>query len=169
MNFLTSWRAKASLQLNDLGLLALRVWLAQEFVLAGYTKLAGGLQAPKWFAGLAFPFPHGLLGPNLNWLFAGLGEVMFGLALLLGLSTRLAAAGLLYVTYVAVYTVHFDLGWAGWNQIESADADGLGFKVPLMMALMLFTLLTQGGGQYALDARLRPSHTPTQSPKPQPT
>lgn len=167
MNFLTSWRAKAPLQLNDLGLLALRVWLAQEFVLAGYTKLAGGLQAPEWFAGLAFPLPHGLLGPNLNWLFAGLGEVMFGLALLLGLSTRLAAAGLLYVTYVAVYTVHFDLGWAGWNQIESAD--GLGFKVPLMMALMLFTLLTQGGGQYALDARLRPSHTPTQSPKPQPT
>lgn len=165
MNSLTSWRAKAPLQLNDLGLLALRVWLAQEFVLAGYTKLAGGLQAPQWFAGLAFPFPHGLLGPNLNWLFAGLGEVMFGLALLLGLSTRLAAAGLLYITYVAVYTVHFDLGWAGWNQIEGAD--GLGFKVPLMMALMLFTLLTQGGGQYALDTRRRPPHT--QAPQPQPT
>lgn len=157
MNSSNSWHAKAQPMLNDLGLLALRLWLAQEFLLAGYTKLAGGLHAPAWFAGLAFPFPHGLLGPDLNWLFASLGEVALGLALLLGLSTRLAATGLLYITYVAVYTVHFDLGWAGWNQIETAD--GLGFKVPLMIGLMLFTLLTQGGGQYALDARRRTPRT----------
>lgn len=163
MNSSNSWRLRAPLLLNDLGLLALRLWLAQEFLLAGYTKLSGGLRAPAWFAGLAFPFPHGLLGPDLNWLFAGLGEVVLGLALLLGLSTRLAAAGLLYITYVAVHTVHFDLGWSGWNQIETEA--GLGFKVPLMIGLMLFTLLTQGGGQYALDARHRQPVPPTPLPQ----
>ena len=64
--------------------------------------------------------------------------------------SRWAAGGLLFITYVAVYTVHFDLGWAGWNQIDSEA--GLGFKVPLMLAIMLLAIVTQGGGQYALDA-----------------
>lgn len=153
MNSPSSWRAQVPRRINDVGLLLLRLWLAQEFLLAGYTKLAGGLRAPPWFGSLAFPFPHDLLGADVNWLLAGVGEMALSLALALGLATRLTVAGLLYITYVAVYTVHFDLGWAGWNQIETDT--GLGFKVPLMMALMLFTLLTQGGGQYALDTRLR--------------
>jgi putative oxidoreductase len=154
MSSLTTWRAKALDGLlgrfDGLGMLALRLFAGQEFVLAGYTKLSGGTVAPDWFAGLSFPFPLGHLGPNLNWVTAGVGELVFGTALMLGLCSRLAAIGLLFITYVAVYTVHFDLGWAGWNQIET-DA-GQGFKVPLMLALMLMAVLTQGGGQYALDA-----------------
>lgn len=163
MNFWNFWRVRAPLMFNDLGLLALRLWIAQEFLQAGLTKLSGGLQAPAWFAGLTFPFPLDLLGPNLNWLLAGTGEVALSLALLLGLWSRLAALGLLYVTYVAIHTVHFDLGWSGWNQIEN-DA-GLGFKVPLMLGVMLFVLLTQGAGQYALDARLRHAPSPTPLPR----
>lgn len=154
MNSSTTWRVKLSQRapelLQDLGLLGLRLFAGQEFLLAGWTKLAGGLQAPEWFAGLVFPFPHGLLGPQLNWLLAGAGELLLGAALIAGLCSRLAALGLLYVTWVAVYSVHFDLGWAGWNQIETGQ--GLGFKVPLMLGLMLLAVLTQGGGQYALDA-----------------
>ncbi len=154
MNFSTTSRVKLSQRapdlLQDLGLLGLRVFAGQEFLLAGWTKLAGGLRSPDWFAGLAFPFPHDLLGPQVNWLVAGAGEVLLGAALLLGLCSRLAALGLLYITYVAVYTVHFGLGWAGWNQIETEQ--GLGFKVPLMLGLMLLAILTQGGGQYTLDA-----------------
>jgi len=154
MNFSTTWRVKLRQRtpelLQALGLLGLRLFAGQEFLLAGWTKLSGGLQAPEWFASLAFPFPHGLLGPQLNWLVAGAGEVLLGAALLLGLCSRLAALGLLYITYVAVYTVHFDLGWAGWNQIETEQ--GLGYKVPLMLGLMLLAIVTQGGGQYTLDA-----------------
>ena len=59
---------------------------------------------------------------------------------------------MLFITWVAVYTVHFDLGWAGWNQIEAEQ--GLGFKVPAMLAIMLLAVVTQGGGQYALDTFL---------------
>jgi putative oxidoreductase len=153
MNSLHSWHAKliASLRnpyLSDLGLLALRLWAGQEFLLAGYTKLSGGIHAPEWFSGLSFPWPLGLLGPDLNWVLAGTGEIVFGLAILIGFYSRLAALGLLFITFVAIYTVHFDLGWAGWNQIDT-DA-GLGFKVPLMLALMLFTILTQGSGRYSV-------------------
>ena len=150
MNFLLSWREKALESINGLGLLALRLWVGQEFVLAGYTKLSGGLDAPEWFAALDFPAIVAWLPVHTNWVAAGVGEIVFGTALMLGLFSRLAALGLLFITYVAVYTVHFDLGWAGWNQIETEA--GQGFKVPLMLAIMLVALVTQGGGQYAVDA-----------------
>jgi len=164
MNSSTFWRVKAPELLHDLGLLGLRLFAGQEFLLAGWTKLSGGLQAPAWFAGLDFPAPLGLLGPQLNWLAAGSGELLLGSALILGLGSRLAALGLLYITWVAVYTVHFDLGWAGWNQIETEQ--GLGYKVPLMLALMLFAVLTQGGGQYALDAWRRRARRHALQPRP---
>lgn len=149
--------------LRDLGLLALRLWAAQEFMLAGWTKLQGGTQAPAWFRGLDFPAVVAWLPVDANWVAAGAGELVLGAALLVGLGTRLAAAGLLFITWVAVHTVHFDLGWSGWNQIETEA--GLGFKVPLMLAVMLVAILTQGGGQYALDRgradrRRRTAHTP---------
>lgn len=143
------WMKQLPLATNDLGLLGLRLWLGQEFMLAGYTKLAGGAEAPDWFVGLAFPAVVAWLPVNANWLLAGLAEIVLGLAIVLGLVSRVAALGLLFVTYVAVYTVHFDLGWAGWNQIDTDM--GQGFKVPLMMGLMLLAIVTQGAGRYSLD------------------
>lgn len=148
MNLLRLWRAKVDEA--SIALLLLRVWVGGEFLRAGWTKLGGGWMAPSWFQDLPFPWPHGWLGPDLNWVIAGVLEVGLGLALVVGVGTRWAAAGLLYVVYVAVATVHFDLGWAGWNQIET-DA-GQGFKVPLMLGLMLLVLLTQGAGRYSLGA-----------------
>lgn len=135
------------------GPLGLRLWVAQEFIQAGYIKLADGWQAPDWFAGLEFPLPVRWLPADVNWVTAGMLEVTLGALLLVGLFGRVAALGLLFVTYVAVYSVHFDLGWAGWNQIET-DA-GQGFKVPLMLALMLWALLAGGMGRWSLDAWLR--------------
>ncbi len=148
-----SWRDRTRDGAQGLGLLALRLWAGQEFVQAGLTKLSGGLQAPEWFAGLSFPAAVAWLPTDVNWVAAGLGELALGSALILGLFSRLSALGLLFITYVAVYTVHFDLGWSGWNQIDT-DA-GQGFKVPLMLALMLFAVLTQGPGQWALDPAWR--------------
>ena len=136
--------------IRDLGLLGLRLWVGQEFLLAGWNKVSAGTTAPEWFAGLNFPWPQHLLSADVNWTLAGFGEVGLALALLLGLFSRLSALGLMYVTFVAVWTVHFDLGWAGWNQIDSDE--GLGFKVPLMLGLMLWAIVTQGPGRYALDA-----------------
>ena len=152
MNSLHSWREKALEHADGLGLVALRLWAGLEFMLAGYMKLSGGVHAPEWFAALGFPPPLHLLSADLNWVAAGAGELTLGLALILGVYSRFAALGLLFITYVAVYTVHFDLGWSGWNQIETDQ--GQGFKVPLMLAIMLAAILTQGGGRYALDALL---------------
>lgn len=152
MNSLPSLNASVLERLDGVCLLLLRLWVGQEFLFAGYTKLSGGTQAPAWFAGLDFPAPLDMLPANMNWVMAGVGELVLGAVLVLGLYSRLAALGLLFITYVAVYSVHFELGWMGWNQIET-DA-GLGFKVPLMLAIMLVALLTQGAGRYAIDACL---------------
>ena len=150
MNFLLSWREKALEAAADLGLLGLRVWVAQEFIQSGLVKVSGGWQAPEWFAQLDFPDLVAWLGPDLNWAVAGWGELALGVAVLLGLFSRASAVGLLFITWVAVYTVHFDLGWVGWNQIETEQ--GQGFKVPLMLGLMLLAIVTQGPGRYAVDA-----------------
>lgn len=144
----------------DIGLLGLRLWLGYEFGFAGWTKLQN-FQAPEWFAGLAFPLPLQGFSTNSNWVSAGISETVFALMLILGLGTRLASLGLLFVTYVAVYTVHFDLGWSGWNQIETEQ--GLGFKVPLMLALMLLTLVTQGAGKYALKGWVSKNASPVKT------
>lgn len=152
MNLKDTWIKCANqlqVKLDGYALLLLRLWVGQEFVLAGYTKLIGGLTPPVWFSSLNFPFPHDHISPATNWLIAGMCEILFGGALILGLGVRFAALILLYITYVAVYTVHSDLGWHGWNVIESED--GNGFKVPMMIALMLFILLTQGPGKLALN------------------
>ncbi len=139
--------------LGPLGPLLLRLWLAQEFIQAGWNKLSAGGTAPDWFRELAFPLPVSLLPADLNWLSAGLLETGLGLLLLLGLFGRLASLGLLFVTWVAVYSVHFDLGWAGRTTIETED--GLGLKVPLMIGLMLLALLAGGMGKWSLDEWLR--------------
>ena len=135
-------------RLSDTGLLLLRLWVGYEFFSAGWIKLQD-LTPPSWFVGLNFPFPNSLLSPTLNWGAAGLLESLLGLALIVGLYSRLASWALIYVTYVAVYTVHFDLGWAGWNQIDTDQ--GLGFKVPLMLGLMLFAIVSQGAGRFSID------------------
>ncbi len=153
MNSPNFWHRQAPDWVAGAGLLLLRVWVGQEFFIAGLTKLQGGMSAPEWFAGLDFPFPHQWLSPDLNWLAAGVGETVLAVALLLGLRSRLAALGLLYITYIAVWAVHFDLGWLGWNQIETEQ--GLGFKVPLMLTVMLLAILTQGAGAFSLDSWMR--------------
>ena len=156
---LTSIASSARERADGLGLLALRLFVAQEFFQAGVMKVSAGWTAPEWFAGLDFPPMLAWLGPDLNWVAAGVGEVVLGAAIGLGLLSRLAALGLMFITWVAVYTVHFDLGWAGWNQIET-DA-GLGFKVPLMLGLMCLAVLTQGAGRLSADAWLCRRHPDT--------
>lgn len=155
MSFVYTWieRFKPMTEpLSNASLLFVRIWLAQEFLYASYQKLSGGFTPPEWFADLSFPTPFSLLPPALNWGMVGMTELICGLMLLFGLFTRLSALVLLIVTYVAVYAVHFDLGWSGWNQIETED--GLGFKVPLMISIMLFVTLGQGAGRWSLDQSL---------------
>jgi putative oxidoreductase len=153
-NFYTFCATRPAAYMTDLSLFVLRLFVAQEFIYAGYLKWQSGLQAPEWFAQLPMPLLLRDLPAQVNWLSATGAELIFGAALLLGLASRLASAGLLFITAVAIYSVHFDLGWAGWNQIDT-DA-GQGFKVPLMLGIFLLVIFSQGAGRWSLDGLFRP-------------
>ncbi len=135
--------------ISPLAPLILRLWLAQDFFFAGYSKITQGISAPEWFAALSFPPGINLLPINVNWVLAGYGEVFFAILLLVGFAGRLAVLGLLFITWVAIYTMHFDLGFAGWDKIKTDM--GSGFKIPLMLAIMQISLFFTGMGKWSLD------------------
>ncbi len=76
-------------------------------------------------------------------LVAGLIEFFGGIALALGLLTRLAAALVAGMMAVAVVTVHLGAGFF-WT-------DG-GYEYPMMWSLIALAFLLRGGGRYSLDA-----------------
>jgi putative oxidoreductase len=72
------------------------------------------------------------------------GSVEFfgGLLLVLGLLTRIAAAGVIIMMAVAILTVHLANGYF-WTS--------LGFEYPLMWALFAFAIFLHGGGRFSVD------------------
>lgn len=89
--------------------LALRLYLAPVFWVAGMNKVNGFENTVNWFAnpdwGLGLPFPT---------LMAGLAtgtEVLGAIALLLGLGTRWFAVPLMVTMLVAIFKVHLHNGW----------------------------------------------------------
>jgi putative oxidoreductase len=83
--------------------------------------------------------------PGYLALIAGLVELFGGLALALGLVTRLAAGMIVVLMAVAIIEVHWASGFF-WSQG--------GFEYPLLWALIAFSFLLRGGGRYSLDAAL---------------
>lgn len=141
--------------------MGLRLLLAYEFFSAGLRKLGAGLgEAPGWFADQSFPFPFGMLPPDTNWLLVVLGELVAGLALVLGLFTRLFAFVLIVITVVAIAAVHWPESWASLGQLWEGysvsrvidDGEFRGnFRIPLLFLAMLLPLLFHGPGKLSLD------------------
>ncbi len=120
----------------DLGLLLLRLWFGLEMAFAhGLPKLM------KVFAGdLSFADPIGV-GEPTSLILAVIGEFVAGIAMALGLFTRIACIPYLITMLVAAFIVH-----AGdpWGKMAS----------PLMYAVAAIVLLITGPGRYSLDHRL---------------
>jgi len=88
-----------------LGPLALRIYLAPIFILAGSNKLANVENVTHWFASLGLPVPQ------LMVYLAGLTELIGGICLLAGLAVRWFAIPLMVTMAVAAATAHWDNGW----------------------------------------------------------
>jgi len=133
--------------------LALRIILFWEFWESGITKYRGS----NWFANIEdqFPYPFSLLGPDLNWLAATWGELVFSVMLLLGLFTRFAAFSLIIITVVATAAVHWPEQWSSlaelWQGYSISDKGHGNFKLPLLFLVMLLPLVFHGGGKFSLD------------------
>ena len=100
-----------------------------------------------------------MLPAELNWQLSMWAELLLPLLLLLGLGTRLASAGLMVVTVVAIAAVHWPAHWSSLAELAQGYAitdQGFGnFKLPLIYLVALTPLLLKGSGHLSLDHWIR--------------
>lgn len=92
--------------MDFLGPLALRIYLAPIFILAGWHKLTS-LEDTAYYFGEYLNMPAPMLMATL----AGLTEFVGGLSLLFGIALRFMAIPLMMTMVVAATTAHWDNGW----------------------------------------------------------
>ena len=125
--------------------LALRVPAGIIFMAHGAQKLFGafggyGLEGTgQWMASI------GLEPGHLMSLMAGSAEFFGGLAILIGLLVRPAAAALAFAMLVAIFAVHIGNGLFMSNN---------GYEFALSLLAIAVSLLISGGGNLSLDRML---------------
>lgn len=92
--------------------LALRVYLAPVFILAGLNKLSNVENVASYFEFLGLP------APTLMVLLAGGTEFVGGLLLIGGLAVRWIALPLMVTMVVAATTAHWENGWHALPETE---------------------------------------------------
>lgn len=109
INHLTNLYISKLRTIDWLGPLALRLYLAPVFIGVGAHKFANFEDMVAWFGnpdwGLGLPLP------TLMVVLAASAELFGGLALLLGLATRLIVLPLMITMLVAAGTTHWQNGW----------------------------------------------------------
>lgn len=120
--------------LQDLALLALRLWLALVFFKSGLTKIEDWETTVFLFTE-EYHVP--ILSPAMAAMLATAAELGLPVLLVLGLAGRLAALGLFILNAVAV--------------ISYAALEGSALDFHYQWGLMLFTLFACGMGRLAAD------------------
>lgn len=107
----------AARKVDFIGPLALRLYLAPVFWVAGTNKLSHMDSTIEWFGnpdwGLGLPFPE-----LMAWMAAGT-EVVGALLLLSGLAVRWIAIPLAFTMIVAATAVHWENGWQAVHDLQS--------------------------------------------------
>jgi len=135
---------------NDLTLTIARLMLALVFLGHGTQKMFG------WFGGLGYSgtltvFEDTMGIPPALTTMAMVAEVFGGLGLLVGLLTRIAAAGVMVVMIVAPLAnglyVRFFMNWTGRNP-------GEGFEYHLLAIALILVVMVHGAGALSLDRHI---------------
>lgn len=156
----TSAPAAVRRRANGWPVLPLRIFLAALFLFAGYAKFAyphffdpgslNGFKASVTAARTGTPI-GGLMGPlsdhpSLFGHITAIAEIAIGLGLLVGLLTRIAAAG----GIVLVIGIVLSIDWSGVK--EYTGSSGWFTSVDLAVAAALSVYLIGGADPFSLDA-----------------
>lgn len=145
-----------------IGLLSLRLVLGWEYFESGLEKFRG----ENWFMEIQdkFPFPFSIVPPEISWQMAIWFELAGGIALVLGLATRVFSVSLIVLTIVAILSVHWPTDWQSLSELARGYVltdDGHGnFKLPAIFLAMLLPLLLSGPGRLSLDHWFRTRQPP---------
>lgn len=128
---------------TSLALLALRVAMGIAFILHGWGKI----QTPfSWM-------PPESPVPGFLQLLAAVSEFGGGMALILGLLTRLASLGLMFTMLVATFFHAVMMGDPFVRQ-----GPGSAFELPLMYGLLAILFIVVGPGKFSVDAKILPKN-----------
>lgn len=123
-------------KLQDLSLLFVRLILAYGFYEPAIMKWKDMGAVADWFGSIGIPIP------TLNAYLAASTELAGVVLLTLGLAVRYISIPLIVVMIVAITMVHLPHGFSAGDN---------GFEIPLYYMIMLFVLLTHGGGKLSVD------------------
>ena len=126
----------------DIALLVLRVW-------AGIVIIAHGINHGKSLKGTARWFGKvGFRQAKLNAFLSSATEVAVGLALIAGLLTSFAAAGLAAIMFVAFWSIHRFVGFFVFHRPDE------GYEYVFTLVAIALGLAVAGPGAISIDASL---------------
>ena len=127
---------------HDAAMLALRLW-------AGIVMIAHGVNHGRNLDGTAAWFEKvGFKSPRLNAMLSSVNELAIGAALILGLLTAPAAAGLAATMFVAFWAIH---RFAGFFVFHRPDE---GYEYVASLAVIALALAVGGPGSVSVDRAL---------------
>jgi putative oxidoreductase len=141
----TRWDVLVTGALAFLPPLLTRLVMGQAFFLTGRGKLANFANTVEFFTNLGIPLPE------LNAAFVSRLEFYGGIALMLGLFTRLVAAGLASTMVVALATADKQ---SFLDALRMSGDQGLTDVVPFVYLMFLGWLVITGPGALSVDALL---------------
>lgn len=123
----------------DVALLVLRLVFGLFLAYHGLNKVRGGLKGTaKWFAGI------GMRWPMWQARLAAGTEMVAGVMFAAGLLTPLAAAGMVAVMLVAIWSVHWKVGF--WVFLPEQ-----GWEYCASIAVVAWAVAAAGPGRWSLD------------------
>ena len=121
-------------RLQPLALLILRLVLGAVMIVHGYPKVTSFGHFQQMIRGIGLP----------GWMayLSAATEFLGGILIVLGFFTRYAALAILIDLSVAIWKVHWKVGFRGDK----------GYEFPLAVAAIAFALIFFGGGPMSLDS-----------------
>jgi putative oxidoreductase len=126
----------------DVVLLMLRLWVAIVMIAHGVNHGRTQEGTAKWFAS------KGFRSPELNARISAVNEILIGLALIAGLLTSVAAAGVVATMFVAFWSIHRFSGFFNFRRPDE------GWEYVATLSIIGISLAVLGPGRYSVDEAL---------------